>query len=218
MHLLTSASLRNIFYNGKLLFFILLCIGQTACASEKVWNLEVEERQRLSSALLAGGCFWCMVGPFEKEDGVYEVISGFTGGTETDPTYQDVVRGRTSHVEAVEIYYDPKKISFSDLLSIYWQQIDPTDDQGQFADRGAHYRPAIFVKNEEERSVAEDSLEAIARSGRFSQPIVVTIEEAGPFYKAPDEHQYFYRTRSTHYNRYFEGSGRKAFLEQNWKK
>lgn len=199
-----------------LIFSLLLLLSPFSHGS--TWNLTDEERSKLSVAVLAGGCFWCMVGPFEAKDGVYEVISGFTGGKETNPTYEDVVRGRTTHVEAVEIYYDPEKISFEELLSIYWRQIDPTDNQGQFADRGKHYRPVIFVQNDEEKMIAEKSKQTLEQSGQFSKPIAVNIENASPFYQAPQEHQYFYRTNPNHYNRYFRGSGRKAFLQQNWRK
>lgn len=167
-------------------------------------------------AIFAGGCFWCMEGPFEALDGVREVLSGYTGGPEVGPRYDDVARGRTGHTEAVYVLYDPQVIGYDALVEVFWRTMDPTDNGGQFADRGSQYRPGIFVRNDAERSVAEASKAALAASGRFDRPIVVPIEDAQPFYVAEDYHQNYYRTNPEHYARYRQGSGRGPFLERVW--
>ncbi|MCA9561922.1 MAG: peptide-methionine (S)-S-oxide reductase MsrA [Myxococcales bacterium] len=170
----------------------------------------------MSVAIFAGGCFWCMEGAFEDIEGVSEVLSGFTGGTEANPTYHEVSYGQTSHTEAVWVVYDPSAITYSQLLDVYWRSMDPTDLGGQFADRGTQYRPAIFVANEEERAAAEQSKQALQESGVFDEPIVVPIVDAGPFYVAEDYHQNYFRTNSAHYQRYREASGRGPFLRAHW--
>ena len=172
--------------------------------------------ETLSIATFAGGCFWCMEPPFEIVDGVKAVYSGYTGGPEVDPTYKEVAYGRTGHTEAVRVFYDPETVSYDELLDVYWRQIDPTDAGGQFADRGSQYRPEIFVHSPEQRLAAERSKKALAKSGRFGDPIVVPINEAGPFYPAEEYHQDYYRKNPAHYNRYKRGSGRESFLEENW--
>lgn len=167
-------------------------------------------------AVFAGGCFWCMVEPFDSLPGIEAVISGFTGGHVENPTYNEVVRGGTGHTEAVEITYDPDKISYKELVEIYWRQTDPTDIGGQFADRGDSYRPVIYYSNEEERQIAEESKRKLQESGPFSDPIVTTIEPIEPFYKAEEYHQDFYKKESAHYKRYSVGSGRVPFLQHHW--
>ena len=157
-----------------------------------------------------------MVGPFERLKGVSRTVSGYTGGDRENPTYEEVVRSQTNHVEAVKVYYDPEEVDYTELLDVYWRQIDPTDNGGQFADRGAQYRPIIFVQNDSERELAEASKQALEESGKFEQPIVVPIRDAVLFYEAEDYHQDYHLKNSERYKRYFEGSGRKAFLEQNW--
>lgn len=169
-----------------------------------------------SIAIFAGGCFWCMEGPFEKLDGVYAVESGYTGGKEVNPSYEEVSAGITGHVEAVRIYYDAKKITFEQLLDIYWMQIDPTDAGGQFADRGRQYRPVLFYANDREKAAILASREKLEKSKRFFAPIVVAIESAGPFYRAEEYHQDYYKKNPDHYNRYREGSGRGPFLRRIW--
>ena len=170
----------------------------------------------LAEATFAGGCFWCMEGPFEALDGVVEVYSGYTGGPEANPTYDQVARGRTGHTEAVRVVYDPALVSYEQLLEVYWRQIDPTDPNGQFADRGAQYRPGIFTHDEAQRVAAERSREALDASGRFDRPVRVGIEPVGPFYVAEDYHQDYYRTNSVRYRQYRRGSGREGFLERAW--
>lgn len=178
---------------------------------------KVEPTAGLAQAVFAGGCFWCMEPPFEKLDGVKTVVSGYTGGKQVGPSYKAVSAGRTSHVEAVLVKYDASQVSYEYLLEVFWRQIDPTDDGGQFADRGNQYRTAIFVGNRQERKLAEASKKALERSGVFKKPIVTRIVDAGPFYAAEEYHQDYYKKNATHYKRYRRGSGREGFLERTWK-
>ncbi|MCW6662718.1 peptide-methionine (S)-S-oxide reductase MsrA [Aerococcaceae bacterium NML160702] len=159
-------------------------------------------------AILAGGCFWCMVHPFDQWDGVESVVSGYTGGHTVNPTYKEVCSGTTGHTEAVKITFDPEVISYEKLLDIYWAISDPTDSGGQFVDRGTSYRPGIFYTNEAQRQKAEASKAALEASGRYDKPIVTEITEAGPFYDAEDYHQDFYKKEPAHYQRYRSSSGR----------
>ncbi|QTJ56779.1 peptide-methionine (S)-S-oxide reductase MsrA [Dolosigranulum pigrum] len=168
------------------------------------------------TAVFAGGCFWCMVKPFDSLDGIEQVLSGYTGGHVENPTYEEVCSGTTGHTEAVEITYDPSKMSYEELVNIYWQQTDPTDASGQFADRGDSYRPVIFYENEEEKVIAEQSKRELDASGRFTKPIVVSIKEKETFYPAEDYHQDFYKKNNAHYTRYRKGSGRDDFLDEHW--
>lgn len=170
----------------------------------------------LESAIFAGGCFWCMEPPFEKLDGVVSVTSGYTGGEEKAPSYQEVSSGRTGHVEAVEVKYDPERISYEYLLEVFWRQINPTDDGGQFADRGKQYRTAIFVNGAAQRKAAEASKARLAKSGVFDEPLVTPIRAAGDFYPAEEYHQDYYKKNPSHYKRYRRGSGREGFLEATW--
>lgn len=168
------------------------------------------------TALFAGGCFWCLEKPFEELVGVAEVISGYAGGTQPNPTYRQVASGTTDHRESVTVYYNPKVLSYEDLLGVFWRNIDPTDAGGQFYDRGNHYETAIFYKNETERAAAEASKEAIASSGRFSEPIVTEIIPASTFYPAEEYHQDYYKKNAAAYNQYFVGSGRGGFMDKIW--
>lgn len=170
----------------------------------------------MAQAIFAGGCFWCMEGPFEALDGVSEVLSGYTGGPEERPTYSQVSHGHTGHTEAVRVVYDPEVVDYDTLLDVFWRSMDPTDGRGQFADRGSQYRPGIFVFDDAQRAAAEASKAALDASGHFDRPIVVPIEDAGPFWVAEDYHQDYYRTNAAHYQRYRRGSGREAFLQQVW--
>lgn len=169
-------------------------------------------------ATFAGGCFWCMVEPFDERPGIKEVISGYTGGTVENPTYEQVCSGMTGHVEAVQITYDPKIVSYEELVQLFWQQIDPTDDGGQFHDRGDSYKTAIFYHNEEQKQIAEASKEELAKSGKFKKPIVTPILPAKPFYPAEEEHQYYYKKNPLHYRAYKKGSGREQFIKDHWQK
>ncbi len=167
-------------------------------------------------ATFAGGCFWCMVGPFENEPGVIDVISGYTGGFKPNPTYEEVCSDETGHYEAVNIIYDPEKISYDRLLDIFWRQIDPTDPGGQFQDRGSSYRTAIFYHDEEQRQKAEASKQALEKSGRFDKPIVTQILPASTFYPAEDYHQDFHKKNPYRYQLYRQASGRDQFLKRYW--
>jgi peptide methionine sulfoxide reductase msrA/msrB len=167
-------------------------------------------------ATFAGGCFWCMEAPFEKLEGVAEVVSGYTGGPEPSPTYGAVASGRTGHAEAVRVRFDPSRVSYRRLLEVYWRQIDPTDTGGQFADRGSQYRTAIFFHDETQRRLAETTKAELARSGRFDGPIVTEIVPAGAFHAAEEDHQDYYRKNPMRYASYRAGSGRKGFLERTW--
>lgn len=170
----------------------------------------------METATFAGGCFWCMEGPFEQLDGVSAVISGYTGGTTPNPTYEDVSSGRTGHAEAIQITYDPAKVTYEQLLEVFWRNIDPTQADGQFADHGRQYRTAIFYHTEEQRRLAEASKQALQSSGKFTQPIVTTIEPAAAFYPAEAYHQDYYKKNPSHYQRYRIGSGRAGFLQRTW--
>lgn len=172
----------------------------------------------LEKATFAGGCFWCMVKPFDHYDGVKSVVSGFTGGTEKNPSYEDVAYGNTQHLETVQITFDPDKISYQKLLNLFWQQIDPTDAGGSFADRGHHYTTAIFYHTPQQKTLAEISKKSLEASGRFDKPIVTAIRPAMPFYPAEDHHQNYYKKNPGHYERYRNGSGRAKFIEENWTK
>ena len=167
-------------------------------------------------ATFAGGCFWCMEPPYDKLDGVSATISGYIGGSTADPTYQEVSAGGTGHAEAVQVTYDPAKVSYEELLEVFWRNVDPLDAGGQFCDRGDQYRTGIFVHDDEQRRLAEGSKQALEESGRFEQPIVTEIEEAGRFYPAEDYHQDYYEKNPVRYNFYRWNCGRDARLEQLW--
>ena len=176
----------------------------------------MEEKREL--ATFAGGCFWCMVSPFEEQPGVYGIVSGYTGGHTENPTYEEVCSDTTGHYEAVQITFNPDVMPYETLLEQYWQQIDPTDPGGQFNDRGQSYRTAIFYHNEKQQRLAEESKQALAESGRFQKEIVTEILPAAPFYVAEEKHQQYHRKNPFHYNLYKEGSGRARFIRENWKK
>ncbi|KRM72708.1 peptide-methionine (S)-S-oxide reductase MsrA [Lacticaseibacillus brantae] len=167
------------------------------------------------TAIFAGGCFWCMVKPFDTYPGIKQVISGYTGGHVANPTYEQVVSHTTGHTEAVEIVFDPEVVSYPDLVNIYWQQTDPTDAMGQFQDRGDNYRPVIYYNSDAQKEAAEASKQALADSGRFKEPIVTTIEPAQPFYPAEDYHQDFYKKDPLRFAMEERG-GREQFLKQHW--
>lgn len=170
----------------------------------------------MAKATFAGGCFWCMVKPFHKYEGVEHVISGYTGGHVDNPTYQQVCSETTGHLEAIEVTYDPNIISYEELLDIYWRQIDPTDGGGQFNDRGESYRPAIFYHSEEQRDAAERSKQGVEDSGRFDRPIEVEIRPAKTFWEAEDYHQDYYKKNPFRYEMYRVGSGRAKFVKEAW--
>lgn len=170
----------------------------------------------MEKATFAGGCFWCMVTPFEEMPGIHGIISGYMGGTLENPTYEQVKTGKTGHVEVVQITFDPNIFPYTKLLELYWPQIDPTDADGQFQDRGSQYRPVIFYHNENQKQLAEESKQAIINSGRFKKPIVTAIEPASVFYEAEDYHQNYHKKNEKHYKEDRKQSGRDEFIQQNW--
>ncbi len=175
-----------------------------------------EQPQKTETAVFAGGCFWCTESDFEKVDGVVEAISGYTGGMAANPTYEQVSAGGTGHVEAVKVIYDPDKVSYSQLLDVFWKHIDPTDGGGQFVDRGSQYRSVIFYSDEEQHQLAEASKRELDQSGRFDKPVVTEILPLGSFYDAEGYHQDYYKKNPIRYNFYRTGSGRDRFLEKAW--
>ncbi|SET59451.1 peptide-methionine (R)-S-oxide reductase MsrB [Paenibacillus sp. NFR01] len=177
---------------------------------------QAEYKQKTEKAIFAGGCFWCMVSPFEELPGIIEVVSGYTGGHTVNPTYEEVCSETTGHVEAVQITFDPNIFPYRKLVELFWQQIDPTDAGGQFHDRGSSYQTAIFVQSDEQRREAEASKAELAASGRFDKPIVTPILPAATFYPAETYHQGYHHKNPAHYKRYRKGSGREAFIEKHW--
>lgn len=171
---------------------------------------------KLEKAVFAGGCFWCMEPPFEKLEGVLSVESGYTGGHKENPTYQQVSAGGTGHLEAVEVTYDPNKISYEKIVEVYWHQIDPTDPNGQFVDQGESYKSAIYYLNDEQKKIAESSKLKLQSENRFKKPIVTEIRKFEKFYKAEDYHQDYYKKNPIRYKYYRYNSGRDKFLEKYW--
>lgn len=181
-------------------------------------NDVAKEGSTLGKATFAGGCFWCTEADFEKLPGVVKVISGYAGGQKENPTYEEVSSGTTGHVEVVQVYYDPAKITYEELLAYFWKHIDPTDRGGQFVDRGSQYRSVIFYDSEEQRQMAEKSKEALAKSGRFNKPIVTEIVKLTKFFEAEEYHQDYYNKHPLKYKYYRYGSGRDQVLEKVWGK
>lgn len=171
----------------------------------------------MEKAVFAGGCFWCMVKPFDTFPGVEKVLSGYTGGHKVNPTYEEVCAGNTGHVEAVEITYNPELISYKSIVELFWQQIDPTDAGGQFYDRGESYKTAIFYTTEEQKEIAEQSKKELGESGRFHKEIVTPILPAKTFYPAEEYHQHYYKKNKEHYEAYHVESGRAAFINEHWR-
>jgi peptide methionine sulfoxide reductase msrA/msrB len=168
------------------------------------------------TAIFAGGCFWCIQPAFDKATGVIKTVVGYCGGTEPNPTYEVVSSEKTGYRESIQITYDPAKISYNQLLDIYWRQIDPTQADGQFTDIGTSYRAAIFYGNDDEKKIAEASKEKLARSGKFNKPIVTEIVPAMKFYPAEAHHQKYYQQNPEHFEAFEEGSGRISFKKKTW--
>lgn len=207
----------------KIIFFVIVLLLIALIINIDMNNEEkiIEEKRDYNiedyeTAIFAGGCFWCMEPPFEKLDGVIDAISGYTGGSLENPTYEQVSSGSTRHIESVKVIYDPKIISYEELLDVFWRQIDPTDSEGQFVDRGYQYTSAIFYKNADEKRLAEKSLQELENSGRFDEPIVTPIREAKTFYKAEEYHQDYYIKSDVKYKYYRSRSGRDEFLNKIW--
>ena len=193
------------------LFILTVCL---ALAGEAV--LAQDSPSASKTAIFAGGCFWCIQPAFDKAPGVIKTTVGYCGGTEPNPTYELVGSEKTKYRESIEIVYDPTKISYDQLLDIYWKQIDPTQADGQFTDIGPSYRAAIFYGSDEEKKIAEASKEKLANSGKFKKPIVTEILPAMKFWLAEDYHQKYYRQNPEHFEAFEHGSGRVSFQKKNW--
>src|SRR5437764_5416184 len=198
----------------SLLFFI----GCVALAAATAGHTHAQNFSPTATktAIFAGGCFWCIPPALDKAYGVIKTVVGYSGGTEPNPTYQLVSSEKTDYRESIEITYDPTKISFDQLLDIYWRQIDPTQADGQFTDIGPSYRAAIFYSDNEEKKIAEASKEKLARSGKFSKPIVTEILPAMKFYPAEAYHQKYYQQNPEHFEAFEKGSGRVSFEKKKW--
>ena len=171
----------------------------------------------MKKATFAGGCFWCMQSPFDSLPGVASTLVGYCGGQDPNPTYEAVCGGRTGHLEAIEVVYDETKVPYAKLLDTFWRQIDPTQADGQFGDRGSQYLTAIFYHDAEQKAEAEKSKRELGASGRFDKPIATAILPAAPFYPAEEYHQKYYEKKTAHYKMYRVGSGRQPFIDENWK-
>jgi peptide methionine sulfoxide reductase msrA/msrB len=205
----------------KSLIYLIIFTFILACQSGNTQQAEVENKMTKTDqikntkiATFAGGCFWCVESDLEKLPGILEVISGYAGGSGANPTYETYAQ--MGYVEAVQVYYDSRKISYERLLNYFLKHIDPTDAGGQFADRGPGYRSAIFYATDEEKNIAEKSLKDLAKSGKFSEPIKTEIIKFTGFYPAEDYHQAYYKKDPTHYEYYRRGSGRDVFLQKTW--
>lgn len=179
-------------------------------------KIKLDFSEKLEKATFAGGCFWCMEPPFDKIDGVISTTSGYTGGNEKMPTYEQVSSGKTGHFEAIEIVYDPEKVNYETLLEVFWKNIDPTQANGQFVDIGKQYLSAVFYHDENQKKLAEASKEKLDKSGKFAKPVVTEILPAGEFYPAEDYHQDYYLKNPIRYKYYRFGSGRDQFLNKTW--
>lgn len=205
---------KNIVYIAA--FLLVLAYAGANAAQREVKKSMDQPNEKTRIATLAGGCFWCVEADLEKLPGVLKVVSGYTGGTGTNPTYETYAR--QGHIEAVQVFYDPGKISYDALLDAFWRHIDPTDAGGQFVDRGPQYRSAIFYHDEEQKRIAEKSRDNLGKSGRFDKPIVTEILKFTKFYDAEEYHQDYYKKNPLRYRYYRHGSGRDSFLEKIWKK
>ena len=198
------------------LFFLIVMTG-CSLGPKKAQEPKGPPPQNLKTAYVSGGCFWCTESDFEKLEGVYRVISGFSGGEEQDPSYKEVASGGTGHRESVRIEYDGDVLDYHTIVSYHLRHIDPTDDQGQFVDRGFQYSPAVYYQSEEERQIAEDVIMEIEKARIFEKPLTVAIEPFKTFYPAEDYHQDYYKKSPVKYTYYRNGSGRDQFLEETWR-
>lgn len=202
-----------------IIVFFAIILGGFALMQSQDKESEVESIKipdNAEKAIFAGGCFWCMEAVFQETEGVISVVSGYAGGEKENPTYEEVISGNTGHYETVEIIYDPKKISYKELLEIFWRNIDPVDESGQFVDKGSQYKTAIFYLNETQKELAEKSKQDLGDLGNFDKPIVTEVLPAQEFYKAEEYHQDYYKKRTLQYNLYYQGSGRKGRLNDLW--
>jgi methionine-S-sulfoxide reductase len=198
----------------------LLALGCTALIATTVCGSEAQNSSSAptKTAIFAGGCFWCIQPAFDKAKGVIKTVVGYSGGTQPNPTYELVTSEKTNYRESIEVTYDPAKISYEQLLDIYWRQIDPTQADGQFTDIGPSYRAAIFYGSDEEKKLAEMSKEKLSQSRKFKKPIVTEILPAMRFYPAEGYHQKYYQQNPEHFEAFEEGSGRVSFQKKTWEK
>ena len=200
----------------KRTFLLLLSFATVVAASIAMAQGQNSPSAETRTAVFAGGCFWCIQPAFDKAKGVIKTVVGYCGGTEPNPTYERVSSEKTGYRESIQITYDPAKISYDQLLDIYWRQIDPTQADGQFTDIGPSYRAAIFYGNDDEKKIAEASKEKLAHSGKFNKPIVTEILPAMKFYPAEEYHQKYYQQNPEHFEAFEQGSGRESFKKKNW--
>ena len=170
----------------------------------------------IDTIILGGGCFWCIEALFKELDGIIKIVSGYSGGKEENPSYEEVSTGKTGHKEAIQVTYDPKKVSYEELLDLFWRQIDPTDSGGQFADRGPQYLTAIFYHDETQKGLAEKSKDDLKKMGKFDKPIVTEILPYENFYVAEEYHQDYSKKRTVAYKIYEKGSGRLDYKKEMW--
>ena len=201
----------------KRTFILLLSYALIAACTIAGSQAQHSSPAETKTAIFAGGCFWCIQPAFDKATGVIKTVVGYCGGTEPNPTYELVSSEKTGYRESIQITYDPAKISYDQLLDIYWRQIDPTQADGQFTDIGPSYRAAIFYGNDDEKRIAEASKQKLARAGKFSKPIVTEILPAMKFYPAEAYHQKYYRQNPEHFEAFEEGSGRVSFKKKTWR-
>jgi len=194
---------------ASLLFGCVALIGNASSDTDK---------SQYQTAIFAGGCFWCMEPPYDNLDGVISTTSGYTGGSKKDPSYKEVSRGVTGHAEAVQIIYDPTRVSYDELLNVFWHNIDPTNANGQFCDWGNQYRSEIFYQDAEQEKLAKQSKSALIESKPFDAPVVTEITQASTFYPAEDYHQDYYQKNPVRYKFYRYGCGRDKRLEELWGK
>lgn len=194
----------------KLLFAVALS------AFPLIQSFAQDNAPQTKTAIFAGGCFWCMQEPFDKVKGVTKTVVGYTGGKESDANYEAVSSHQTQHREAIQVTYDPTQVTYEQLLDHFWRNINPTQADGQFADRGDNYRTAIYYSNDDEKRIAEASKEALAKSGKFHQPIATEVLPAKPFYPAEEYHQKYYEKNASDYQVYHLGSGRVLYLKKTW--
>ena len=201
-------------------FLLIVCVTFTMYNESigEVKDMESGKNNGYMEATFAGGCFWCMEPPFDSLSGVVETVVGYSGGKEENPTYEQVWQGRTGHAEAIRVVYDPAKIDYETLLETFWINIDPTQVEGQFADRGRHYRTAIFYHNDLQKEKALLSKKKLEESGKFKKPIVTSVEKFVSFYRAEEYHQDYYKKNPIHYGNYKIGSGRADFIKRTWGK
>lgn len=207
---------RILAYGSLVVVLALVGVGVSATDSTNTRSAYAPDKPGLAVATFAGGCFWCVEAGFEKIPGVVEAVSGYSGGKESNPNYNQVAGGKTGHTEAVQVYYDPQKITYEGLLAGFWRFMDPTDANGQFVDRGKQYRPAIFYHNAEQQRLAEASRQALAESGRYDDPVVIKIQPLKSFFDAEDYHQDYYKKNPIRYKLYTFNSGRYQFIDEVW--